>query len=158
MPGCGTDSSPGPPRTGSRRRDRDDLVQETIAVLLQRRFVGDPERQPKEEDVRYAFGILRRQRALLIRRRLQERRLYRLAGVQPQKTETAGLGQQFGPDALADAVAMLTSEDRQIVLLRLRGVSHHRIAADLGMTSQAVRQRWIRALDELRRNIFPPSA
>ena len=135
--------------------DRQDLVQETLSILLRARFSEDAERPTTEDDVRYAFGILRRQRALLARRKLREQRLRRLPGVPREEDPVTNLEQQQRADALAAAVALLTSEDRQIILLRLKGASNDRIAAELGLTRQAVRQRWVRALEELRRSLFP---
>jgi DNA-directed RNA polymerase specialized sigma24 family protein len=51
--------------------------------------------------------------------------------------------------------AMTDAADRQIFLLRLRGVSHRVIAQQLGATEDAVRQRWVVIRRTLRESFSP---
>ncbi|MCA9259068.1 MAG: hypothetical protein KDA61_07705, partial [Planctomycetales bacterium] len=52
---------------------------------------------------------------------------------------------------LADALAALPDDQRQVVTLRsLRGQAWAEVAAELGRSVSAVRRLWVQGLDELR--------
>jgi RNA polymerase sigma factor (sigma-70 family) len=70
----------------------------------------------------------------------------------PEKPQAAGL-----PEEITAALARLESEDRQAVELNLLGKSYAEIGADLGISADAAKMRFHRAVQRLRRLLLPPT-
>lgn len=136
--------------------DRADLIQSAlVAVGLSERAAG----LGGESLDRYAYAVLRNRRATLLRRRMAEaRRDATLRDAERTRDAPAGPLERSAmseqADRVRDAVAALPEIDRQIIQLRVRGEGFPAIAEALGITHDAARQRFVRAIQSLRDQVF----
>ena len=136
--------------------DRDGIVQEALATLIEADREG---RLTPDDDglVRYALTIYRNLAALRLRklymaRRASERAPRRKQSAEPAPYESLSTEERQG--VIARALASLSDEDREIVLLRQRGQTFDQIAGVLGKESTNIRQRYVRALQHVRDACF----
>lgn len=130
------------------RADLDDLIQETLEALLASARKRS-EFASGDELLRYATGILRNRRALMYRRRFAEQS--RVPGKRGKPAVAVAspveqLGERERVEAARALIAQLAPEDRAVLWLCFRGVNLKQAAEALGISHDAARQRFSRAL------------
>jgi len=130
----------------SNSADAEDLVQETLAAVLNSKFRG-------ESSVRtWLVRILVNRSAMLRRSRRRESAHLKIASEQQvtqTRSETAGIGAKLDLSAMLD---QLSPEHRQIIILReLEGMSYERMAEALHVPKGTIESRLFRAREELRK-------
>jgi RNA polymerase sigma-70 factor (ECF subfamily) len=72
----------------------------------------------------------------------------------PLESPSSELGRHERTRMLADAIAELHEEQRQVIILRhIEGLPFAEIADQIGRTSGACRMLWLRAMDQLRQKL-----
>jgi RNA polymerase sigma factor (sigma-70 family) len=137
-----------PGAKGIARADLDDLIQETLEALL-----ASPKKRGEfasgDELTRYATGILRNRRALMYRRQFAEER--RASGKRGRAdvadaSPTERVSERERAEAARALIDRLSPDDRAVLWLCFRGVNLKQSAEALGISHDAARQRFSRAL------------